>query len=133
YLTMPLLAAVGVLGGVLRDLAPHPDEIWRFTPDLYLNIYRFFKERYNHRRTVFHLEFTVGIVVAEFLHQKMGAFSSTLIFVLAPGGAGRPSWWTTVAIYVTSLFAVAIPLKIWNNTRNEKKLEEQERLLMEAR
>src|SRR5438067_2535690 len=32
-LTMPLLAAVGVLGGVLRDLAPHPDEVWRFTPD----------------------------------------------------------------------------------------------------
>jgi two-component system LytT family sensor kinase len=28
---------------------------------------------------------------------------------------------------------VAIPLKIWNNTRNEKKLEEQERLLVEAR
>ena len=28
---------------------------------------------------------------------------------------------------------MAIPLKIWNNTRNEKKLEEQERLLVEAR
>ena len=28
---------------------------------------------------------------------------------------------------------MAIPLKIWNNTRNEKKLEEQERLLAEAR
>ena len=37
------------------------------------------------------------------------------------------------AIYATTLFAVAIPLKIWNNTRNEKKLEEQERLLAEAR
>ena len=33
----------------------------------------------------------------------------------------------------TTLFAVTIPLKIWNNTRNEKKLEEQERLLVEAR
>jgi two-component system LytT family sensor kinase len=28
---------------------------------------------------------------------------------------------------------VTIPLKIWNNTRNEKKLEEQARLLVEAR
>jgi two-component system LytT family sensor kinase len=36
-------------------------------------------------------------------------------------------------IYAATLFAVAIPLKIWNNTRNEKKLEEQERLLVEAR
>jgi two-component system LytT family sensor kinase len=132
-LTMPLLAAVGLLGGVLRDLAPDPEEIWRFTPFFDLNIYRFFKERYNHRRTVFHLEFTIGIVVAEFVHQKAGTFfSSKYMFVLAPGGA-TPSTWTMLAIYVTSLFAVAIPLKIWNNTRNEKKLEEQERLLVEAR
>jgi two-component system LytT family sensor kinase len=132
-LTMPMFAAVGLLGGVLRDLAPDPEEIWRFTPDLYLNLYRFFKERYNHRRTVFHLEFTVGIVVAEFIHQKMSTFAnSKLIFVLAPGGRS-PSPWTIAAICATGLFAVAIPLKIWNNTRNEKKLEEQERLLVEAR
>ncbi|HTP32524.1 MAG TPA: sensor histidine kinase [Candidatus Acidoferrales bacterium] len=132
-LTMPVFAAVGLLGGVLRDLAPDPEEIWRFTPDLYLNLYRFFKERYNHRRTVFHLEFTVGIVVAELVHQKMRTFSSSkLIFVLAPGGSS-PSPWTLAAICAAGLFAVAIPLKIWNNTRNEKKLEEQERLLVEAR
>ena len=28
---MPLLAGIGVLGGLLRDLAPDPDEIWRFS------------------------------------------------------------------------------------------------------
>src|SRR5947207_11197292 len=43
-LTMPLLAGVGVLGGVLRDLAPNTGEIWRITPFFDLNIYRFFKE-----------------------------------------------------------------------------------------
>jgi len=37
------------------------------------------------------------------------------------------------AAYVTTLFAVTLPLKIWNNTRNEAKLEQQERLLIEAR
>jgi two-component system LytT family sensor kinase len=37
------------------------------------------------------------------------------------------------AVYVATLFAVTLPLKIWNNTRNEKKLEDQERLLMQAR
>src|SRR5579864_2422078 len=43
-MTMPLLAGVGVLGGLLRDVAPGPDEIWRFSPFFDLNIYRFFKE-----------------------------------------------------------------------------------------
>jgi two-component system LytT family sensor kinase len=131
-LTMPLFAAVGLLGGVLRDLAPDPEEIWRFTPFPELNLYRFFKERYNHRRTVFALEFMIGILVAEFVRQKMSTFPAKYIFVLAPAGANPPIL-LAFAIYVFSLFVVAIPLKIWNNTRNEKKLEEQDRLLVEAR
>jgi two-component system, LytTR family, sensor kinase len=131
-LTMPLFAAVGLLGGVLRDLAPDPEEIWRFTPFPELNVYRFFRERYNHRRTVFALEFMIGILVAEFVRQKMATFPGRYIFVLAPAGANPPAL-LVVAIYAFSLFVVAIPLKIWNNTRNEKKLEEQDRLLVEAR
>ena len=128
-MTMPLLAAVGVLGGMLRDLAPAPDEIWRFTPFFDLNIYRFFKESRNHQRTAFHLEFTAGILVAEFLRQLLDGWR---VFSMNLPGSHRPAliW---AAIYATTLFAVAIPLKIWNNTRNEKKLEEQERLLVEAR
>ncbi|MEO8596585.1 MAG: histidine kinase, partial [Candidatus Solibacter sp.] len=128
-MTMPLLAAVGVLGGVVRDLAPDTGEIWRFTPFFDLNIYRFFKESRNHRRTAFHLEFTAGILAAEFLRQILDGWK---IFSMNPSGAGRPAH-VMAAIYATTLFAVAIPLKIWNNTRNEKKLEEQERLLVEAR
>src|SRR5947209_17517251 len=116
---MPLFAAVGLLGGVLRDLAPDPEEIWRFTPVPELNVYRFFKERYNHRRTVFALEFMVGILVAEFVRQKMATFPAKHIFVLAPGGANPPAV-TVVAIYAVSLFVVAIPHKSWNNKRNEK-------------
>jgi two-component system LytT family sensor kinase len=38
-----------------------------------------------------------------------------------------------VAIFATVLMCVGIPLKIWNNTRIEIKLEEQERLLLQAR
>jgi two-component system LytT family sensor kinase len=131
--TMPLLAGIGVLGGLLRDWAPNPEEIWRFTPFFDLNIYRFFKESHNHRRTAFHLLFFAAILVAEFLRQTMGNFFQ--VFYLAPDAPGwpHPPPLTILALYATTLFAVAIPLKIWNNTRNEKKLEEQERLLVEAR
>src|SRR4029077_18156252 len=44
-----------------------------------------------------------------------------------------PTALTTIAAFLSTVFAVAIPLKIWNSTRNEKKLEEQARLLVEAR
>ena len=41
-LTMPLFAAVGVLGGLLRDVAADTEDIWRFSPFFDLNVYRFF-------------------------------------------------------------------------------------------
>src|SRR5260370_28655913 len=40
---------------------------------------------------------------------------------------------TAIAFYASSVFAVMLPLKIWNNTRNEKKLEAQQLRLNEAR
>src|SRR5581483_4682576 len=31
-MSMPLFAAVGVLGGLLRDIAPEQEDVWRFSP-----------------------------------------------------------------------------------------------------
>jgi two-component system LytT family sensor kinase len=133
HLTLPLLAGVGVLGGLLRDLAPDPEEIWRFSPFFDLSIYRFFKES-NHRRTAFQLLFLAAILFAEFLRQTLGTLfkKEDALFFLSPDWP-EPHPLNVVALYLATLFAVAIPLKIWNNTRNERKLEEQQRLLVEAR
>jgi len=131
HLTLPLLAGVGVLGGLLRDLAPQSEEIWRFSPFFDLSIYRFFTERKNHRRTAFHLMLVAAILYAEFLRQTLAQFSPH-VFRLVQGWP-HPHWLTYVALYAVTLFAVAIPLKIWNSVRTERKLEEQERLLVEAR
>jgi two-component system LytT family sensor kinase len=128
-LTLLLLAGVGLLGGVLRDLAPDPEEIWRFSPFVDLNLVRFFRETRNYRRTAFHLLAIAGILSAEFLRQMLGGVGH--LFSLQPQRLAEP--WTTLALYAATLLAVTIPLKIWNNTRNEKKLEEQARLLVEAR
>ena len=38
-----------------------------------------------------------------------------------------------VAVYATTLFSTALPIKIWNSNRNEKKLEQQQLRLNEAR
>src|ERR1051325_1636924 len=83
HLTMPLLAGVGVLGGLLRDLAPNPDEIWRFS-FFDLSIYRFFKESQNYRRAAFHLLFFAGVLVAEAVRRIMARFLEKDVFVLTP-------------------------------------------------
>jgi two-component system, LytTR family, sensor kinase len=132
HFSMPLLAGVGVLGGLLRDCAADPEDIWRFSPFFDLSLYRFFKQSQTHGRTVFHLAFFAAILLAEFLRQALGVISKSRleVFYLHPPESNA---WGTAAAYVTTLFAVTLPLKIWNNTRNEAKLEQQERLLMAAR
>jgi two-component system LytT family sensor kinase len=129
HMTMPLLAGIGVLGGLLRDLSPNPDEIWRFS-FFDLSIYRFFKESKNYQRASFHLLFFAGLLVAEALRRGMAKLAAKDVFLLIPSTSDLPA---LAAVYLSTLFTVFVPLKIWNSARNEKKLEEQERLLAEAR
>jgi len=67
HLTMPLLAGVGVLGGLLRDCAPNTEDIWRFSPFFDLSLYRLLKQTQNYRRTVFHMALFAAILLSEFL------------------------------------------------------------------
>src|SRR6266545_2197394 len=82
-LTMPLLAGLGVLGGLMRDVAPDPEEIWRFSPFFDLNIYRFLKNR---RRAAFQAFFFIAILFSEFLRQALAWFFAprNVVFVLYP-------------------------------------------------
>jgi two-component system, LytTR family, sensor kinase len=129
YLSMPLMAGVGVFGGMLRDIAPDTEAIWRFSPLPDLNIYRFFKESKNYRHTSFHLLLPAGILLTEAVRQTLGqVFAEKYLFIHT-----YPHPMARAVVHAVTLFTVAVPLKIWHNTRNEKKLEEQGRLLVEAR
>ena len=132
YLTMPLLAGLGVMGGLLRDCAADPEDIWRFTPFFDLNLWRFFQQRRFDRHNAFNLLFFIVILFAEFLRQALGsAFGAhDRLFYLHPE---EPNVLMYCAVYATTLFSVTLPIKIWNNTRNETKLEEQKHHLIQAR
>jgi two-component system LytT family sensor kinase len=127
YLTLPLFAGVGVVGGLLRDFVHDPEDIWRLSPFLDLNVWRALKNV-----KLFPVAFAVAVFSAELLRQLLGHFFPTFLFLLyptwdAPHGLGE------LATYAATFFAVTLPLKVWNNTRNEIKLEQQKSLLMEAR
>ena len=132
YLTMPLLAGLGVLGGLLRDCARDPEDIWRFTPFFDLSIWRFIKRRRFDRQSLFNLLFFVVILFAEFMRQALGHTFGPKgrIFYLYPN---HPNFLMYSAVYLATLFSVTLPIKVWNNTRNEGKLEEQQRHLIQAR
>ncbi len=131
-MTMPLLAGVGVLGGLLRDLAPEKEDIWRFSPFFDLSIWKLLRKRPDLSRATFNLACALSILLAEFLRFALARLFPGSVFSLYPE-VEKLHALEVVAIFATTLFAAALPIKIWNNSRNEKKLEAQERLLNEAR
>ncbi len=129
-LTMLLFAGVGVLGGLLRDLAPEKEDIWRFSPIFSLNPKRLQQRPYQ-LRLLFQLGCLFSIIFSGLARVEISHLLKDGVF-LAP--IWRETHWPAkLAAYASSIFAVMIPIKIWNNTRNEKKLEAQQLRLNEAR
>ena len=128
-LSMPLFAGVGVLGGLLRDIAPEKEDIWRFSPIFGLNPARL-RQRQSQLRVLFQLGCLFTIVFAELLRFSAARWFPNRVFCLM---RGEPNLGTGIAIVASTVFAVMLPLKIWNNARNEKKLEAQQLRLNEAR
>ena len=124
FLSMPLFAGVGVLGGLLRDIAPEKEDIWRFSPIFGLNPARL-RQRQSQLRVLFQLGCLFTIVFAEMLRFSAARWFPAGVFSLERLWGGT-NLVTGAAICASTVFAVMLPLKIWNNTRNEKKLEAQQ-------
>src|SRR5258706_4845423 len=130
-MTMVLFAAAGVLGALLRDVAPDKEAIWKLTfPDQAL--FRLLRKR-DLRPAAFSLVCVLMILLAEFLRSAMARlFPTKGVFALQEKWVGEGPW-LVVAVYATTLLSVMLPIKIWNSKRYEKKLELQQLSLNEAR
>jgi two-component system LytT family sensor kinase len=136
FATLPMNVGAGLAAGWLRTLARDHEDIWTFSPFIDLSIYRWLKRNVQRRRMEWQTAFFALILTLQYLHILVGeGFPGRLFYV------GFPPWThNTVtdalvfgAFWAAAVAVVAIPLKIWNNTRIELKLEEQERLLLQAR
>jgi len=131
-MSMPLFAAVGVMGGLLRDLAPEKEYIWKFTPSLDLAIVRLLRPG-NLRLAGFSIACVCVILLAEGLRSAIAFnFDRYGVFALQKDWTDS-GFWMTIAVYATTLFATVLPIKVWDSSRNEKKLELQQARLTEAR
>ncbi|HWF46051.1 MAG TPA: histidine kinase [Bryobacteraceae bacterium] len=142
YMSMPLFAAAGILGGIMRDLAPRTEDVWSFSPFIDLNLYRLVRqvlkrnpkniERRVVEKAAFNLVCNALVIVAEFLRWGINhIFKVHRTFLILEVKAAGP--WDFIWLAATTLFATTLPIRIWSSFRTEKQLEAQRVHLTEAR
>lgn len=127
WLALPFAVLCGLVGGGLRGLPGARGLRWEYSPYPYMNVYRLLRGR----DTRYFVPVVISIVclgldvgrtlmTREFGPRVLWSFQPTRVIVLG-------------AVWLTNLITLGVPLKIWNNTRLEMLLKEQEGLAVRAR
>ena len=141
WASMPLNVLAGIIAGQLRRIAPEQEDIWSFSPFIDLTVYRMIRRNLPRPRVFdWQIAFFVTIVGLRLLQTEIWRCWPNSIFSLESpglwmGGAGETlnAYLVESAIYLAAVMVVGTELKIFNSVRIQIKLEEQERLLLQAR
>ena len=128
YLALPFNAALGLTAGLLGRFVER-EEIWSFTPFIDLSLYRWVRRNLRQPR----VDRQIPAAVSD---RGDGGDAATGWPMPIRTGCLRcwPSqWWVQALVWLSAPIDVGIALKVWNALRIELKLEEQKRLLLEAR
>jgi two-component system LytT family sensor kinase len=129
WLTLPFNVLCGLAAGQLRSLASDKEDVWSFSPFIDLSIYRWIRRNLPKPRLFdWQIMFFVTIVALRFMHGELWRVWPAATFTLE---SSNP--WVELAIYATSILVIGTELKIFSGVRIQIKLEEQERLLLQAR
>ncbi len=127
YLALPFDVAVAVTAGLFGKFAEE-EEVWSFSPFVDLSIYRWIRRNLRKPRFDRQVLLLFLIICMEICRDSIHQLYPHLLFAVT-----SDQWLIRLAIWTCAAIVVGIPLKVWNAIRTERFLEEQRRLLLEAR
>jgi two-component system, LytTR family, sensor kinase len=125
-IALPFAVGCGFAGGGLREVCPK-EAIWRFSPFVFFDLHKHVWQMLRTLETRWQLILLLAPIALEAIRQMLGA-RFVRLFVLY-----SDSPWMMVLITLATVVAVAMPIKIWNSARIEHRLQEQEKLILEAK
>jgi two-component system LytT family sensor kinase len=128
YGAMPFAIGCGFAGGGLRELCPK-EVIWQFTPFVFVDLPRHLWQMLRKLESSWPLILLAAPVALEMVRLTVGArWGVHRLFYL-----DSPSLPMNALVILSTVLAVATPIKIWNSARIEHRLQEQETLLLAAK
>jgi len=127
YLALPFNVLLGLVAGLIGRFVG-AENIWSFTPLIDLSIYRWVRRNLRKPGVDPQILLLVLIVVMEMARDWVAhEFPHRLFALLAD------QIWLQPLVWISAPIVVGIALKVWNALRVELSLEEQKRLVLEAR
>jgi len=129
WLSAPMAALVGLLAGSIRQAMPEKEDVWHFGPFLFLGIPEWLWKLVRYRKgnwAMLPLFACAAFEVA--LIALANAVPARWIFSIRTANSGY-----MLLVVLSSVMCVAIAIKIWNNTRIEMNLEQNQQYLLKAR
>jgi two-component system LytT family sensor kinase len=129
WLSSPIAALVGLIAGTVRELMPEKEDIWHFGPFLFLSIPQWIWRLVRYAKgnwAMLPLFACAALSVAEM--ELASIVPHNWLFDFHP-----QNWGYALLVVLSSVMCVAMAIKIWNNTRIEMNLEQNQQLLLKAR
>jgi two-component system LytT family sensor kinase len=132
WLSMPVAATAGLVGGLVRQAMTNTEDIWSFGPFTFLGIPRSLVQLVRKHKIPWQMLPMIVCILLEVARILLGrtihtAHPGWLFYIDARG------LWQFAVILIATMMSVAVPIKIWDNTRIEMNLEQHQQLLLKAR
>jgi len=127
FLALPFDVLVGLAAGMIGRFVG-TEEIWSFTPFIDLSLYRWIRRALRRPRIDSQILLLVLIAVMEMARDWLAHTFPHRLFALL-----SDKLWLQAMVWLSAPIVVGIALKVWNALRTEMSLEEQKRLVLEAR
>jgi two-component system LytT family sensor kinase len=126
----PLFAiGCGFAGGGLREICPM-DVLWQFSPFVFISLPRRAWKMLRSLKVDWQVVLLLAPIGLEGIRQWVGWRFHGQLFYLSPVPWSL-AWFALIVL--STVVAVAMPIKIWNSARIEHRLQEQEKLLLAAK
>ena len=127
YLALPFDVLLGLVAGMIGRFV-EKEEIWSFTPFIDLSLYRWVRRNVIKPRIDRQILLLFLIALMEMARDWIAHMFPHRLFALL-----SDQLWLQALVWLAAPINVGIALKVWNALRVEMSLEEQKRLLLEAR
>ena len=127
FLALPFNVLLGLAAGIIGSFVKQ-EEIWSFTPFIDLSLYRWVRRNLIQPRVDHQILLLFLIAILEMARDWIHILFPHRLFALV-----STHLWLQLLVWLAAPINVGIALKVWNALRVEMSLEEQKRLVLEAR